>query len=589
MRLLGGIFAVLLVGVAVPACSTGEDTGPTSTEDVGDVSQAVTAACTTSTLGFPCDPDGPGSPKLECEGVCWLGASGLVGCFAVAAGSMNGIPCGTVGAVGDAACKRVCSGKTCMAANAAAGAACRPNSKSDPCDGQCDGAGHCGSIAQPCEFGRNEQLCTFDLCSFTNATDCKTQNLASNTLCSDADACSIGKCNGKGACVAGPTVGCDDGNACTDDECDADSGACLGSIDDSNGCSDSNACTTGDFCSAGACQAGVGAPNCDDNNACTTDTCDPNTGCAHVAKSCSDGDACTTDTCNPIDGSCSHGALSCDDDDACTIDGCNVNTGCTHVAQDCNDNNGCTADTCSAGTCQHAAVSCDDNDGCTVDSCSAGSCQHVALSCDDNDGCTVDSCSAGSCVHSAATCDDDNACTADSCAAGSCQHSPVSCDDNDVCTADGCAPASGCLNVAIQGCSGGGGTGGTAAEGGAAGEPASGGAGGVPGEAGAPGLAGDGPVAGTGNEPQGGTSAGTSGSTSGGSSTSGASTGGTGGSESGGSSNGGDASGVQDVSDTSSGCGCEVPGRRGPANGAGLLALLGAVGLVAARRARKAA
>jgi hypothetical protein len=99
---------------------------------------------------------------------------------------MNGISSGTAGAVGDAACKRVCNGKTCFAANAGAGAACRPNSKSDPCEGQCDGAGHCSNVAQPCEFGRNEQLCTFDLCNFTKATECNSQNLANNTLCSDA-------------------------------------------------------------------------------------------------------------------------------------------------------------------------------------------------------------------------------------------------------------------------------------------------------------------------------------------------------------------------------------------------------------------
>jgi len=41
-----------------------------------------------------------------------------------------------------------------------------------------------------------------------------------------------------------------------------------------------------------------------DQNECTSDSCDPNTGCAHISKSCSDGNACTADACDPSTGGC---------------------------------------------------------------------------------------------------------------------------------------------------------------------------------------------------------------------------------------------------------------------------------------------
>ncbi|HKY37070.1 MAG TPA: hypothetical protein VJN18_14085 [Polyangiaceae bacterium] len=53
----------------------------------------------------------------------------------------------------------------------------------------------------------------------------------------------ISTCNASGVCKAGGAVGCNDGNSCTDDTCDPDSGACLGTIDDTNACSDGSACT----------------------------------------------------------------------------------------------------------------------------------------------------------------------------------------------------------------------------------------------------------------------------------------------------------------------------------------------------------
>ncbi|HEX2873840.1 MAG TPA: MYXO-CTERM sorting domain-containing protein [Polyangiaceae bacterium] len=381
MRWLSGVFVAFAFASVAAACSSGESRpAGNDGEAMGSVTQAITTACNTLTVGLPCDPDGPAGPKLECEGVCYVATTGLVGCIAVAAGTLNGVTCGTAGGVGDAACTRYCSGKTCLAAIAPLGTACRPNLSSDPCDGQCDGTGKCDSLGgAACAFGRDEQLCTFATCNFSKATQCKTQNLNKNTLCSDSDACSIGKCS-TGVCVAGPAAGCDDGNSCTDDACDSVGGGCVGTPNNANSCSDGNACLTGEHCAAGKCVAGTTPVNCDDSNACTADSCDPNTGCAHIAKSCSDSDACTADSCDPATGACSSAPISCADADPCTVDACDPVTGCSHVNMNCDDADACTADSCANGTCGHATVSCDDNDACTTDSCDALSgCTHVAI------------------------------------------------------------------------------------------------------------------------------------------------------------------------------------------------------------------
>ncbi|PYT05763.1 MAG: hypothetical protein DMF49_13135, partial [Acidobacteria bacterium] len=71
-------------------------------------------------------------------------------------------------------------------------------------------------------------------------------------------------------------------------------------------CSDSNACTTNDTCQAGACVGGA-PPTCDDGNVCTIDSCNPQTGCSHTNQpngttcddghSCTQGDSCQNGTC----------------------------------------------------------------------------------------------------------------------------------------------------------------------------------------------------------------------------------------------------------------------------------------------------
>jgi len=187
--LRSALVALALVSVA-QACAVG-DPQPDNAggkETTGQLSEALTTACSFDTIGLPCDPDGPAGAKLECEGVCVVSQTGYAACAGVSApGQMNGVVCGTTNGVGDNACKRVCSGKSCLAANAPAGAGCRLTAGGNPCEGQCTGFGVCGPVLTPCNYGREGQLCHFATCNLAAVSQCSVKNLLKNTLCSDTD------------------------------------------------------------------------------------------------------------------------------------------------------------------------------------------------------------------------------------------------------------------------------------------------------------------------------------------------------------------------------------------------------------------
>ncbi|NUN16162.1 MAG: hypothetical protein HUU55_21255, partial [Myxococcales bacterium] len=139
---------------------------------------------------------------------------------------------------------------------------------------------------------------------------------------------------------------------------------------------------------------------CDDANACTTDQCDPDTkACVYTTIECDDNDVCNgLETCNPATGCVAGQALSCvDDEDPCTTAGCDPLGGC-NAPDDCNDGVACTEDSCdpTAG-CQHTPQNtlCNDNISCTVDTCDGDDdCQFTPVNamCDDGDVCTTDVC-----------------------------------------------------------------------------------------------------------------------------------------------------------------------------------------------------
>jgi len=265
--------------------------------------------------------------------------------------------------------------------------------------------------------------------------------------CDDGDQCTIGDECAAGACAPGVPAICADGNLCTDDACDPDSGCAF--YNNNLPCDDGNACTLGDHCAGGSCIADS-APECDDGNPCTVDSCDPAGGCVFQNNNapCSDGSACTMgDTC--VGGECVSGPPpDCDDGNPCTDDSCNALSGCVHLANQgvCDDGNECTqGDHCESGNCAYTQLlDCSDDDPCTDNSCDPAAGCITTLNqapCDDQDVCTSgDHCHLGACISSGSlACDDGNPCTDDSCQPGAgCQFEPngESCDDGNACTLD---------------------------------------------------------------------------------------------------------------------------------------------------------
>ena len=306
------------------------------------------------------------------------------------------------------------------------------------------------------------------------------------TACDDGDACTADECTNGGEC-AHEAVTCDDGDLCTADSCNAVSGCSHVALecDDGDSCSGAESCLPLEGCQPGtpllcddgdacngveSCDPVAGClPGkelvCDDGDACTADACDPSIGCNHSALACADGDPCTTDACDPATG-CTHAAIEdcvgcttagdCDDSNPCTDESCSGGV-CTHVSNTapCTDGNACTeGDLCSGGACVPGAeVTCDDGDLCTTDSCTvAAGCSHAAVECDDGSLCTTNSCEpAVGCTTTPVVCDDGDECTTDTCSAESgCEHAQVVCNDGDECTTDACGKTTGCTYAPVS-------------------------------------------------------------------------------------------------------------------------------------------
>ncbi|MBI5608454.1 MAG: SUMF1/EgtB/PvdO family nonheme iron enzyme, partial [Deltaproteobacteria bacterium] len=119
--------------------------------------------------------------------------------------------------------------------------------------------------------------------------------------CDDGVLCTNDNCTPATGCTHVPdSKACDDNNPCMADVCDPLIGCKYLATTDP--CSDNTACTVGDQCSAGNCNSGK-AVNCDDGNACTDDSCDATSGCTHSANAA----ACTQ---NGLCGVCSGGTCA---------------------------------------------------------------------------------------------------------------------------------------------------------------------------------------------------------------------------------------------------------------------------------------
>ena len=330
----------------------------------------------------------------------------------------------------------ICKGKQCISGPAV------DCDDANPCtDDACDDSGLCVHVSNaaecddenPCTQGDH---CVEGDCVATGPADCDDENVCTDDLCdptvgcththnelpcSDDSICTLGDTCDAGLCVPGVEMQCDDGNACTTDACDAQSGCTH--VPGDGGCDDGNACTDEDTCTNGFC-LGLSLTDCGDDNICTDDSCNALTGCANTANAnpCTDGSVCTlNDACQ--DGACVPGnELSCDDNSECTDDACSPETGCSHTPAEgaCNDGDVCTVDdSCQDGECVSGSqLDCNDDDDCTTDSCDANTgCKNVAIT----------PCCGNSEVEDGETCDDGNTAANDGCDA-ECQKEPsISC------------------------------------------------------------------------------------------------------------------------------------------------------------------
>jgi hypothetical protein len=308
---------------------------------------------------------------------------------------------------------------------------------------------------------------------------CEPKNEPTGKLCdADDSVCSVGDACLAGLCKPGPLQGCDDGNPCTDDLCDA-KGGCSNNSNKAT-CQDGNGCTVDDYCWFGACKSGQ-QKSCDDGNACTAESCQPKTGqCSSLnldgkicddgnpctaadackggvcapgnGQACSDGNPCTTDGCDPAGGGCKFEALwgtACQDGNVCTTgDWCGFGSCQPGAALQCGDNNPCTNDVCVVGVgCVHQpnSVPCSDGNACTIgDVCNAGGCQPGTPKVCAGGPCTDAVCqpSNGACKPKAdgTVCSDGNVCTSgEACKSGACVGGKVTnCSDGNPCTLDTC-------------------------------------------------------------------------------------------------------------------------------------------------------
>jgi hypothetical protein len=302
---------------------------------------------------------------------------------------------------------KVCTSDACVAGQckftALTGTACNPGTISDPAcfKGQCSDVGECTAVPQT-GIGCND-----------------------NNACTQDDKCQAGVCQGTAKV-------CDDGNVCTNDSCNA-TGACVfAPVTGAVACDDGDSCTKDDVCSAGACKGGASICQCtkdsdcvDDGNKCNgTPKCNANPdgskacivdpGTIVTCSTAGDG-PCEQTACAPATGVCTKtpkpSTAICDDGNACTTgDKCNGTGACTPgTAKVCDDSIACTADSCSPGTgnCSFTPDPkvCDDNNPCTLDLCTATGCSNQAAGefapCDDGDSSTgSDFCFQSQCVGS---------------------------------------------------------------------------------------------------------------------------------------------------------------------------------------------
>ncbi|MCL4754790.1 MAG: hypothetical protein KJ015_31845, partial [Myxococcales bacterium] len=267
----------------------------------------------------------------------------------------------------------------------------------------------CNEATDSCDTTPDNTKCTGgQLC--LPPTGCVTQNCTTDAQCSDGNLCNgVETCDTSvagGQCKPGNAVNCNDGVACTFDECNPGTGACSHTPFNAF-CSDGNLCNGVETCNVATGCVGGTPLTCNDNKSCTIDSCIDSVGCISTPNdtACQDSSTCNgAETCDPTAGNAnattgcvpSPGPLQCPNSDgiACTVESCVEGVGCVSKPDDslcgcretCVPAKGGCGQWCTPGTCQgktYACGDCLDNDNdCKVDSADP----HCIGTCSDNEG-----------------------------------------------------------------------------------------------------------------------------------------------------------------------------------------------------------
>ncbi len=341
-----------------------------------DVCNAVIGCLSSPQVGAPCD-DGDACTAGD---ICVTVAGGMVCQPGVKMNCDDGDVCTADSCQSDGGCVHQPTNGPCDDGN--------PCTTGDVCGG----LGPASCAGKPKDCGDNNP-CTADSCTTNNGL---CSHVPAPGPCDDGDACTTGDICIGGGCQGGDAKVCNDGNPCTDDACDAQSGGCV-ATPNTNPCDDGDICTTGDACSDGGCKGGANQCECkttadcagqedgdlcngtlicqankcvlDPNSVvdcsavptppCKSALCMPKTGQCVLQNDadgnpCSDNSACTAnDKCTG--GACSGQVIDCGKSETCIERGCDPSQGCFTNNKDgdaCDDGDACTqGDTCSAGKC----------------------------------------------------------------------------------------------------------------------------------------------------------------------------------------------------------------------------------------------
>jgi hypothetical protein len=176
-----------------------------------------------------------------------------------------------------------CSGQ-CFLPGCDAETGCMPAPQTQPCDdgNACTTDGHCSGVDGTCLPGTPIPCsgpCRTGACD--PATGCTLAPVG--TICDDGDACTAeDACTADGTCASVPRS-CDDGDPCTVDSCDSETGCSHVPLAEGSACAAPDRCQAPGTCRAGVCEPGPSL-SCDDGDACTEDRCDLNVGCVNTPR-----------------------------------------------------------------------------------------------------------------------------------------------------------------------------------------------------------------------------------------------------------------------------------------------------------------